>query len=170
MLVASFAAVERARTTGETVPLTYFEFATLSALWCFVRAGGTAGTTRVRKLTNTVVRQTHNGMRGPGARVRPEAGGPPQAGPQQLPVAGRGGEGRGITGSRELIWPCRWGLSLRCCPNRSARGGGRWPLSGATCFSDRPSVGAGRAPRSVVRISGKLDNKKKTRKKAPKTN
>jgi dihydrofolate synthase/folylpolyglutamate synthase len=39
MLVASFAAVERARTTGETVPLTYFEFATLSALWCFVRAG-----------------------------------------------------------------------------------------------------------------------------------
>jgi dihydrofolate synthase / folylpolyglutamate synthase len=37
-LCASFAAVEAARVRGEVVPLTYFEFATLSALCCFAEA------------------------------------------------------------------------------------------------------------------------------------
>jgi len=37
-LVASFAAVETARLDGEVIPLTYFEYATLSALWCFANA------------------------------------------------------------------------------------------------------------------------------------
>ena len=37
-LVASFAAVETARRDGERIPLTYFEYATLSALWCFAEA------------------------------------------------------------------------------------------------------------------------------------
>jgi dihydrofolate synthase/folylpolyglutamate synthase len=37
-LVASFAAVEAARCSGEMIPLTYFEYATLSALWCFADA------------------------------------------------------------------------------------------------------------------------------------
>ncbi|MBL8524132.1 MAG: bifunctional tetrahydrofolate synthase/dihydrofolate synthase [Betaproteobacteria bacterium] len=35
LLTESFAAIELARTEGEVVPLTYFEFATLSALWIF---------------------------------------------------------------------------------------------------------------------------------------
>jgi len=35
LLMASFAAVERARVSPEVVPLTYFEFGTLSALWIF---------------------------------------------------------------------------------------------------------------------------------------
>jgi dihydrofolate synthase / folylpolyglutamate synthase len=34
-LIASFAAIEQARTQDETIPLTYFEYATLSALWLF---------------------------------------------------------------------------------------------------------------------------------------
>jgi dihydrofolate synthase / folylpolyglutamate synthase len=39
-LVAAFNAVEDARTRGESaVPLTYFEFGTLAALWSFARAG-----------------------------------------------------------------------------------------------------------------------------------
>jgi dihydrofolate synthase/folylpolyglutamate synthase len=39
-LVAAFNAVEDARTcAGSTVPLTYFEFGTLAALWTFARAG-----------------------------------------------------------------------------------------------------------------------------------
>lgn len=38
MLVASFAAVEAARLHGEVIPLTYFEYATLSAFWCFAQA------------------------------------------------------------------------------------------------------------------------------------
>jgi dihydrofolate synthase / folylpolyglutamate synthase len=37
-LVASFAAVEAARLDGAVIPLTYFEYATLSALWCFTDA------------------------------------------------------------------------------------------------------------------------------------
>ena len=37
LLVQSFAAVEHARQSGEIIPLTYFEFATLSALWCFAQ-------------------------------------------------------------------------------------------------------------------------------------
>lgn len=37
-LVAGFAAVERARASCG-VPLTYFEFGTLAAVWCFVQAG-----------------------------------------------------------------------------------------------------------------------------------
>jgi dihydrofolate synthase/folylpolyglutamate synthase len=37
-LVASFTAVETARLDGEVIPLTYFEYATLSALWCFANA------------------------------------------------------------------------------------------------------------------------------------
>lgn len=36
-LVASFAAVEAARVVPELIPLTYFEYATLSALWLFAR-------------------------------------------------------------------------------------------------------------------------------------
>src|SRR5690606_38029839 len=36
-LVAGFAAVEAARTAGEAVPLTYFEYGTLAALWLFER-------------------------------------------------------------------------------------------------------------------------------------
>lgn len=38
LLCRSFAAVEAARTQSPVVPLTYFEFATLSALWCFAEA------------------------------------------------------------------------------------------------------------------------------------
>ncbi len=38
LLVSSFAAVEAARTQGETVPLTYFEYATLSAFWCYAQS------------------------------------------------------------------------------------------------------------------------------------
>jgi len=37
-LVAAFEAVEDARTAGAAVPLTYFEFGTLAALWLFARA------------------------------------------------------------------------------------------------------------------------------------
>ncbi|MET0733707.1 MAG: bifunctional tetrahydrofolate synthase/dihydrofolate synthase [Casimicrobiaceae bacterium] len=37
-LVAAFNAVEDARTAGPAVPLTYFEFGTLAALWMFARA------------------------------------------------------------------------------------------------------------------------------------
>jgi dihydrofolate synthase / folylpolyglutamate synthase len=37
-LQGAFAAVEAARTRGEPVPLTYFEFGTLAALWLFARA------------------------------------------------------------------------------------------------------------------------------------
>jgi dihydrofolate synthase/folylpolyglutamate synthase len=37
-LLGAFAAVEAARTRGEPVPLTYFEFGTLAALWLFARA------------------------------------------------------------------------------------------------------------------------------------
>jgi dihydrofolate synthase/folylpolyglutamate synthase len=37
-LVASFAAVEAARLDGDVIPLTYFEYATLSAFWCFAQA------------------------------------------------------------------------------------------------------------------------------------
>ncbi len=36
LLMESFAAVEQARCSAEVIPLTYFEYATLSALWCFV--------------------------------------------------------------------------------------------------------------------------------------
>jgi dihydrofolate synthase / folylpolyglutamate synthase len=35
LLVQGFSAVERARREGEPVPLTYFEYATLAAFWCF---------------------------------------------------------------------------------------------------------------------------------------
>jgi len=35
LLVASFTAVETARLDGEVIALTYFEYATLSAFWCF---------------------------------------------------------------------------------------------------------------------------------------
>jgi len=37
-LVGAFEAVEDARTRGTTIPLTYFEFGTLAALWLFARA------------------------------------------------------------------------------------------------------------------------------------
>jgi len=37
-LLEAFGAVEDARTAGEAIPLTYFEFGTLSALWLFSRA------------------------------------------------------------------------------------------------------------------------------------
>ena len=37
-LLAAFDAVENARTAGAPVPLTYFEFGTLAALWLFARA------------------------------------------------------------------------------------------------------------------------------------
>jgi dihydrofolate synthase/folylpolyglutamate synthase len=36
-LIAAFAAVERARIENDTVPLTYFEFGTLAALWLFAK-------------------------------------------------------------------------------------------------------------------------------------
>ncbi len=39
ILVSSFAAIEKARSSGVEIPLTYFEFATLSALWCFQQRG-----------------------------------------------------------------------------------------------------------------------------------
>ncbi len=35
LLIASFEAIEAARTRGTVIALTYFEYATLSALWCF---------------------------------------------------------------------------------------------------------------------------------------
>jgi dihydrofolate synthase / folylpolyglutamate synthase len=38
LLCRSFAAIEAARTQTPAIPLTYFEFATLSALWCFAEA------------------------------------------------------------------------------------------------------------------------------------
>ena len=39
LLVESFIAVEAARLDGEAIALTYFEYATLSAFWCFAYAG-----------------------------------------------------------------------------------------------------------------------------------
>ena len=38
-LVEAFEAVEDARTAGDEVPLTYFEYGTLAALWLFERSG-----------------------------------------------------------------------------------------------------------------------------------
>lgn len=39
LLIDSFTAVEAARLQAPVIPLTYFEYATLSAFWCFARLG-----------------------------------------------------------------------------------------------------------------------------------
>jgi dihydrofolate synthase / folylpolyglutamate synthase len=47
MLVQSFVAVESARVAEPTIALTYFEYATLSALWCFATEGVDVGVLEV---------------------------------------------------------------------------------------------------------------------------